>query len=125
MFNYNKKIEETNKSELGKKADRMEELYNTIAQSLSNLAGDAMKDYNLLGEMSSGDEKTIRRATNAMQLLGAFNELMKTMFEYEKEHVKTLEKLNEEILTNRKTLEELKKQLDYNNELLKASKKEK
>lgn len=70
MFNFNAKVTGNVQSKMNEVVEKQQKLY----KSLSKLVGDAVTDYDLIGNMSGSDEESARLAINYMQVMAVSKE---------------------------------------------------
>jgi polyhydroxyalkanoate synthesis regulator phasin len=107
-FNFKKKEDD-------RTADEVKTSYSKVEKSLSKLIGDAMSDYNFVGNMGSCDEDSVRTVTNYTQVMAASKEFGEKYMElnikmYEKLMLVSdrLEERNSEIKDLQKQVSDLK-----------------
>lgn len=124
MFDYKKFMKEDgDKSDLMKKVERMNEVYERATQSLSNMTGNLIKDSNLIAGFSTTDDKAGNYIADGLDLFGATNEFVRTTLEYEIELTKKVESMDAKLDTLSKDIETVTKMIDSQNELIKTLKK--
>jgi prefoldin subunit 5 len=122
MRDYKTFLKADEESDLMKKIDKIEGLYEDGTQALSNLTGNFIKDYNLWSKFGKADDKTAIYFGDIVNLMGLTNELVKTTFEYGKEEAKTIEAMDKKIDKLNDEIKGLEKMIEAQSDLIKTLK---
>jgi len=107
MFGFETKVTGNVQSKMNDVVVEQEKLY----KSLSKLIGDAITDYNLIGNMGTSDDGGARLATNYIQVMATSKEYADKLMEANVELAAAIDGLTEEQKKQNEKLDEILKLL--------------